>query len=133
VALALSVSACSDDGDDPESGASPTSDTPLTEITVDCPEFEDAAKKITDAQAALYSGRGDSEAIDDLVAELDALKEGAPDDVQTALTDMGAAFRDAAALLEKPTRENKAKLVQLAPQLAEDGQTITSYITSECS
>jgi hypothetical protein len=133
VALALALTACSDDGgDDRESGGSPTADAPLTEVTIDCPEFEDVAEKITDAQTELYSGTGDAAVIDDLVAELDALKEGAPEDVQTALDDMGEAFRDAAALLEKPTRKAKAELAALAPQLAEAGQTITSYITSEC-
>lgn len=132
VVLALGLSACSDDGDDPESGPAPTSDAPLTEITISCPEFEDVAKRITDAQATLYSGTGGTAAIDDLVAELEALEDGAPEDVQTALEDMGAAFRDAAALLEKPTRESKAKLAALAPELAQAGQTITAYITAEC-
>ncbi len=31
---------------------------PLTEITVDCPEFAEVAQKITDAQTALYDGSG---------------------------------------------------------------------------
>jgi hypothetical protein len=131
MALALALSACSGDPESsPESSTSP--DATLTEVTISCPEFEDTAKKITDAQTKLYGGTADSETIDELVAELDALKEGAPPDVQTALTDMGAGFRDAAEILENPTPQGRAELAKLAPKLAEDGQKITAYITSEC-
>jgi len=144
VALVASLAACSDDPDSdspssgvsksPSSSASGPSDDPATEVTVDCPEFADTAGKIIEAQAELYSaGGGDaSQAIDDLLVELEALKEGAPDDVQGALTNLGSGFQDAAALLESPTKQNQAKLVELAPQLSEDGQKITAYITSEC-
>jgi len=138
VALAVALSACSDDPEsEPESkpqssGQSGSPDAPFTEVTVDCPEFEDVAQRILDAQAAIYTGAGGPEEIDDLVAELDALKEGAPEDVQTALTDMGEGFRDAAELLERPTRKNRIKLVELAPKLSENGQAITTYITAEC-
>jgi hypothetical protein len=137
VALIVALSACTDDdrpSSDPSSSDTPASapEAPLTEITVPCAQFAEATQKITDAQAALYSGSGGSAAIDDLVAELTALQEGAPPDIQTALTDMAAAFRDAAELLENPTPDNKAKLVDLSSKLAADGQKITAYITSKC-
>lgn len=134
LALAATLAACSDDPESESESRSPSAspDAPLTEVTISCPEFEDTAKRITEAQAELYGGTADSETIDELVAELDALKEGAPPDVQAALTDMGAGFRDAAELLENPTRENQAKLAELAPKLSEDGQTVTAYITSKC-
>ncbi len=136
--LGLAVVSCTDEPSDPAGpSASPeaspqagASDPPLTEITVPCPRFEETAKKITDAQAALYAGTG--AAIDDLVAELNGLKEGAPPDIQAALTDMVAAFRDAAELLANPTRDNMAELAELAPKLATDGQKITAFFTSQC-
>jgi hypothetical protein len=132
VVLAVTLSACSDDGDEPSGSGSKTPDATLTEVTVDCPEFADTAQKITDAQTELYSGTADDATIDELVGELDGLKEGAPDDVQTALDDMGAAFRDASELLDDPTPANRAQLLDLGPKLAEDGQTITAYITAQC-
>jgi thymidine phosphorylase len=129
LALAAALSACSDDSDD--SDGSP-SDQP-SEITIECDEFEDTAAAIAQAQSDLYAGTGGTaEAIDTLVVELEALKEGAPADVQTALTDMIAGFRDAEELLEDPSPKNQSKLAELAPKLAEDSQTITEYVTSEC-
>lgn len=152
-ALALALGACSDDGDesgdapraastsDDGAGADPTADPTVvpsddpsvTEVTVDCPAFEDAARRIADAQALLYGPSGDPEqAIADLQVELEALKEGAPDDVRQALTDLGAGFEDAAELLADPTKGNQARLVALAPELAEAGERITTYVTEQC-
>ena len=143
VALIASLAACSDDpeadapsDDDPTASlgsASGTAEPSVTEVTVDCPEFADTAQKIVEAQAELYTPGGDAtQAIDDLLVELEALKEGAPEDVQQALTDLGSGFQDAATLLEDPTGENQAKLVGLSEQLAEDGETVTGYITEQC-
>jgi hypothetical protein len=144
VALVAALVACSDDdpksdspsdGDPTSSVGSPsgTSEPSVTEVTVDCPEFAETAKKIVEAQAELYAPGGDAgQAIDDLLVELESLKEGAPEDVQQALTDLGSGFEDAAALLEDPTRQNQARLVALAEQLAEDGEKVTGYITEQC-
>ena len=132
VMLAVALSACSDDGEEPWSSEQKSPDASLTEVTIDCPEFADTAQRITAAQTELYSGTADDATIDELVSELDGLKEGAPEDVQTALDDMGAAFRDASELLDDPTPANRAKLLDLGPMLAEDGQTITAYITAQC-
>lgn len=104
----------------------------MTEITISCEEFEDTARKITDAQAALYSGPGGTEAIDTLETELSALEEGAPADVRTALRGMTAAFRDAQEILAEPTPENTAKLAELSEELSADSEKITAYITSKC-
>jgi hypothetical protein len=127
--LAATLSACTDDSGD--SLPTPTGG-PLSEITVDCEKYADTAEKITEAQAALYSDTGSSGAIDTLNTELTALKDGAPPDIQAALTDMLAAFRDAEEILENPTPENKARLADLSPKLSADGQKITAYITSRC-
>jgi hypothetical protein len=132
VAVAAALTACSGgSGDSGDAKPTPTGGQ-VTEITVDCAKFAGTAKKITDAQAALYSETGGTGAIDTLVTELDALKVGAPSDIQAALTDMESAFRDAEVILKHPTNENKAKLAELAPKLSEDGQKITAYITSKC-
>jgi hypothetical protein len=131
LALALSLAACSDD--DPKSdGDTNPSDGPFTEVTIDCPQFEDAAQKITDAQAALYDGTGGADAIDDLVTELDALKDGAPDDIQAALTDMAAAFRATAEILASPSPDSQDDLADLSARLSSDSRKITAYITSQC-
>ena len=126
--LASFLSACSDDGGSDDESSAP-SDSP-TEITIDCDEFEDTAAVITEAQTALYGG--DPNALDTLLAELEALEEGAPEDVQTALADMADAFVRAEELLEDPTPEKQAELAELTPQLSEDSQTITAYITAQC-
>lgn len=131
VTLALSLTACDDDDPKSDAGASP-SDVQLTEVTIDCPQFAEAAQKITEAQAALYDGTGGAGAIDDLVTELNALKDGAPDDIRAALTDMAAAFRDAADILENPNAQNQAALADLSAKLSTDSQKITAYITSKC-
>ena len=129
VALAVTLAACTGDSDD--SDPSPT-EARLSEITIECAEFADTAEKITDAQTALYSDTGSTGAIDTLAAELTALQADAPPEIQTALTGMLAAFRDAEEILESPTQENKARLVELAPKLSADGQKITAYIPSQC-
>jgi hypothetical protein len=131
VTLAIALSACSG-GDDESGDAKPNPSAPVTEITIDCDKYADTAKVITDAEAELYAGTGGTAAIDTLVTELTALKAGAPAGIQTALTDMEAAFRDAEEILENPTPENKARLADLSPKLSTDGQEITAYIRSEC-
>ncbi len=125
MAIAATLSACTGDGDGDASD-------PMTEITVDCAEFEDTTRKIADAQAQLYTGEGGTEAIETLDAELEALEEDAPDDVDTALQNMRDGFKQAEELLADPTGANKSELAELAPQLAEDSQTITEYIKDEC-
>ena len=136
VALAASLAACSDDpdskSDSPSNGESESSDghrhtgqRRRRSGSIDCPEFADVGAKIVEAQTDLYapSGAGDpGAAIDDLVAELDGLKEGAPEDVQEALSELGDGFERAAELLEDATQQGQAELLTLAPQLAEAGQ-----------
>ncbi len=130
LALVAALSGCSDD---PAAKKPAEPSAPMSEITVDCDKFADTAKKINDAQTALYGGTGGQEAIDSLVTELDALKDGAPADVQEALTDMGNGFRSAAEIMENPTAENQAALAALTPKLADDGKKISDYIVDECS
>lgn len=125
--LAATLSACSDDG---KSGTEPSA--PLTEITVSCDKYADTAEKIRQAQVELYTGSGGAEAIDELVRELNGLRQGAPKEVQAALTEMVAAFKDAKVVMDNPTPENKGRLAELGPKLSEDGQKITAYIKSEC-
>jgi hypothetical protein len=104
----------------------------MTEVTIACDQFSDTAKKITDAQAELYGGTGSTKAIDTLVGELDALKEGAPKDVKAALTEMGEAFRKAQEVMKDPTQASTEQLANLGPKLSEDSQKITAYIVSKC-
>lgn len=126
VVLIAALAACSDSGDKSPSAA--VSDT----TTVDCAKFADASTKIAEAQTELYSGSNAAASIETLVAELDALKADAPDDVDEALTEMGEAFRTAAEILDDPTPENQAELAALAPKLSEASQKITEYVVDHC-
>jgi len=142
VALGLSLSACSDDPDsEPESNpdSSAQSDSPDaadTEVgNIDCPEYQETAQKIIDTQAQLFSPDPDNDpaaAIDELNAELEALKEGAPPEIQEALTGLSASFGDAAEILEDPNGQNQTKLLELATKLSEAGQKVTTYIAEQC-
>lgn len=130
VVLVAALSGCSDGSDKAGAGALPS--VSMTEVTLECDRFADTARAISDAQAALYSGSGDTSALDTLDEELAALGKDAPADVRAALDRMGSAFHDAETFLADPTSANKAALAALAPKLAADSQKITAYITAEC-
>ncbi len=138
VMLAGAVGACGGD-DEPTGGASPNTrlsptapSDPLTETTISCDKFEATAKRINEAQSELYTSSGASAAIEDLVDELEALKDGAPADVQTALDDLAAGFRVAVDVLDNPTQENAKRLQDLGDRLSESGKRVTEYIVSQC-
>lgn len=120
------LSGCS--GDEPKARPS----APMTEVTISCPEFADTAKKITEAQKALYSGSDAAAAIDTLDGELAALEKGAPADVQAALTELSDAFREVQRIMAHPSPQGSTKLATLAPKLSADGQKVTAYVTSKC-
>ena len=137
LAVLVLASGCSGDSGDPGDSGGPkvAPSTELTEITVECDRFADTAQRITDAQTALYDGKDspdDATAVDALVEELDALKQDAPADVRTALSDLGEGFRSAQQLLADPTEANRAALAELTPQLSEDGRTVTGWIVEQC-
>jgi hypothetical protein len=121
----VSLSGCGKSDDKPSSS--------MTEVTIACDKYADTAKKITDAQAEIYSGAGGStEAVDALLFELDGLKKDAPADIDDALTEMSDGFRQAQQVMASPTPENTKKLADLGPKLSADGQKITAYIVSKC-
>lgn len=129
-ALAVATG-CSGDPDEPVADPS----APLSDVTVDCDRFEDTAQRITDAQTALYDGKDspdDAAAVDELVAELEALQEEAPDDVDAALTGLAGGFRSAQELLADPQAADPSELAALSTTLAEDGRTVTTWILSQC-
>lgn len=109
-----------------------------SDITVSCDRFDETAQRITEAQVAIYDGKDSADdlaAVDALVAELDALKTDAPEEVRTALTDLGSAFREAQRLLDGATAGDQAglnELAGLAPALAEDSQVVTAWILDQC-
>lgn len=130
VPLLLTAAACTSKAHD----ISKPSDTPLPPIVVHCAKFEATAKKISDAQGALYGTvKGDAhQAVETLATELTALESGAPSDVKSALADMISAFRNAEELLKNPTADNKKTASDLAKKLSADGQKITKYFTTHC-
>ncbi|RNL61332.1 hypothetical protein EFK50_18420 [Nocardioides marmoriginsengisoli] len=143
LALAAALTACGggdgdkdkskDAGSDPSRISSPTAS--LTEIAVDCGKFNDTAKKIVDAQTKMFTGSESDveDAVKVLDAQLDALKDGAPDDVKDALDNLSAAFADIVELRKNPNGEAQTRLATLGQKLAADGQKISAYIISKCS
>jgi len=123
--LLVSLSACGGAGGDKPAA-------PMTEVTIACDQFAGTAKKITDAQAELYAGKGGAEAIASLRHELDALGKGAPADVRAAITEMLDAFGKAQQILQHPNPDDSAKLAALGPRLSADSQKITAYVVAKC-
>lgn len=145
LALGLSLSACSDDDPEPTSDSGPGSSespsladpsAPETAVgSLDCPEYEEIATKIVETQSQLYAPRPDvdpQESIDELVAELETLRQGAPADVQDAVTSLSAGFEQAAELLSSPEGQNQTELLTLATRLSEDSAAITGFIAEQC-
>ncbi len=123
---------CSGDRDEPVADPS----APLSDVTVDCDRYDDTAQRITDAQTALYDGKdspADATAVEELVGELEALQEEAPDDVDVALTGLADGFRSAQELLADPEATDPDQLSTLSATLAEDGQAVTTWILSRCA
>lgn len=125
--LLIPVAGCSSSDDKPSSG--------MTRMTVDCKQYADTAKKITDAQSELYNPAGGSsgtQAVDDLLGELAGLEKGAPSDVKAALVEMSDAFRKAQNVMSHPSQDDAAALAALGPKLSKDSQKITAYVVSQC-
>ncbi|HET6154026.1 MAG TPA: hypothetical protein VFE15_13820 [Marmoricola sp.] len=138
--LVASLAGCGGSSDKASDGKTPsaaqsrlgTPSAPLTDTTVPCAKFSATAAKIADAEKDLYTG-GAAGTLQALIAELDALKKGAPDDVQTALTDLGNGFKEAAADIKKPTASAQADLATIGQRLSQDSQAITSYVVKQCT
>ena len=146
LALGLTLSACSDDEPDSKSSAEPGSSespsladpsAPETQVgSLDCPAYEDIATKIVETQSQLYAPGPDAdpqESIDELVAELETLKQDAPPDVQDAVTSLSDGFQQAAELLSSPEGQNQTELLALATKLSEDSARITEFIGKKCA
>lgn len=108
----------------------PTGTGTLATPNARCVQLASASSKIAAAQLALYTG--DKGALTDLDAALATVRAGAPAAVQSAVDRLTTGFHSASALLANPTAANKQKLAQLAPQLAQDDVTVSSYATSTC-
>lgn len=108
----------------------PTGSGTLGTASARCAQLAAADQKITAAETALYGG--DQHALTTLDAALTAIRPGAPGDVQSAIDRLSTGFHSASDLLAHPTATNKQKLSTLAPQLARDAMTVTSYATSTC-
>ena len=144
LAVGLTLAACSDDdagsgsSSEADPGASSAADPGSSESgtgRLDCPAYADIAVRIVDTQSQLYAPNRDqdpTEAIDDLVAELETLKADAPRPVQQAVTNLSAGFRSAAELLADPGGTNQTELLALATSLSKDSGRITAYIAKQC-
>ncbi|MFL6109433.1 MAG: hypothetical protein ACJ72L_20915 [Marmoricola sp.] len=137
VVLAGALTACGgNDSTKTPSGAStrlgaPTS--PVTQTTLDCEKYADTAQKIARAQQELYAGKGGStDALDALKSEMDALKEGAPDDVKAAIDELNDAYAKVQEIIADPSSQAQSDLATMGPKLASDGEKITTYVVSQC-
>lgn len=135
VLSAITLSACGgsdDESNSTDSNRLPEPEASLTEMTVPCAQFAGTAERIAEAQKQLYASSGSADAIEALTAELEALKEGAPADVQAALDTLSQAFQDAAALVDDPEAADQQKLAELASELSAAGQKISAYVVDRC-
>ena len=145
LAVGLTLAACSDDdagsgsSSEADPGASSSAADPGSSESgtarLDCGAYADIAVRIVDTQSQLYAPNPDqdpTEAIDDLVAELETLKADAPRPVQQAVTNLSAGFRSAAELLADPGGTNQTELLALATSLSKDSGRITAYIAKQC-
>lgn len=150
LALGLTLSACSDDEPESKSSSGSSSEpgssespsladpsAPETEVgSLDCPAYEDIATKIVETQSQLYAPNPDvdpRESVDELVAELETLKQDAPPDVQDAVTSLSEGFQQAAELLSGSQGQNQTELLALATKLSEDSAKITEFIGKQCA
>ncbi len=129
------LSACG--GSDDDSGSTdsdrlPEPEASLTEMTVPCAQFAGTAERIAEAQRQLYSSEGSIGAIEAITTELEALKDGAPSDVQAALDTLSQGFKDAAALVADPEAADQEKLAELATDLSAAGQKVSEYVVEKC-
>lgn len=141
LALVAALSGCGGDDDSKASGTPGSSETrlstptdPMTEVTVPCAKFEDAAREISEAMSNLYSQSGAADAVTRLASELGALKDGAPDSVKEAIDALVAAFGKASDLMKHPgDSAAQAELAGLATKLSDAGKTVSDYVISKCT
>ena len=137
VALAAALTGCGGGGGDEKPSAGSTRlGTPSSKVTrsvLDCDKYSDTAQNIVEAQQELYAGSGGStDAVDKLKSEMDALKHGAPANVQAAIDELDDAFAKVQEVMATPSSEGQQELAAMGPKLSQDGQTITTYIVSRC-
>jgi hypothetical protein len=135
--MASALTACGGGGDDKKPAADSTRlgtpSTSVTESVLDCDKYRDTAQKIVRAQQELYAGSGGStEALDSLKAEMNALKDGAPDDVKAAIDELNEAFEKVQQAIADPSSADQSDLAAMGPKLSADGLKITTYIVSQC-
>jgi hypothetical protein len=137
VILGAALAGCGGGGGDKKPSANSTRlgtpSTHVTETTLDCAKYADVSQKIVEAQQELFAGSGGStEALDTLKSEMDALKDGAPDDVKAAIDELDAAFANVQEIITSGSATAQQELASMGPKLSADGQTLTTYIVSQC-
>jgi hypothetical protein len=115
----------------PSTSHTPTAIATSGHLTAQCRRLVDVASRVSKAETALYSS-GAAGSIGALQSALRSLAHDVPPNVAAALTELAAGFGTAHQLLADPTDQNKTALTKLAPKLATDARTVSSYIVTTC-
>ncbi|MCW2787380.1 MAG: hypothetical protein JWP74_3897 [Marmoricola sp.] len=139
VVLVAVLSACgsSSSSDTKKADSTPTSGTTSVPggSSLDCAKFANTAEQMSAAAQKAFTGSADSltAGLKALDAEFNALKQGAPADVKSAIDDLTSAFSQIAKIRANPTAANASNLQKLSARLPTDDQKIAAYITTKCN
>ncbi len=141
VALAAVASACggsSSPSTAPTTGTTTPVSTPTISIpsggNFDCAKYVNTSAQISRAMANSFSGSvADFDtALNALKSEFNAIKDGAPSDVKSAIDDMVSAMTDIGKIRANPSSADASHLQTLAAKMPTDGAKISAYIASKC-
>lgn len=144
--LVASLSACGDD--DKKDAASATSSAPSSAApsessldpsdvdTAKCAKFLEGQAKAEELTGKLTSGADISAAIEAANEQFDALKEGAPADIQEALDKVKAAYTALGNFYKDPsamTGAAAAEMAEATKDLQENALKLNNWIIENCS
>lgn len=144
--LVAAVSGCGGDDKKNASSDSPASTPAASEslATLDpskvdearCAKFLAGQSKAAELRSELTPGSDVSAAIEAANAQFDALKEGAPADIQEALDKLKAAYTALGKFYKDPTSmnaSNAAELEKATKDLQENAVKLNNWIVANCS
>jgi hypothetical protein len=148
--LAASVTGCGSSSSDKVANASSgatTSNPPSTTASksapatgIPCAGFFASQTKASNLYAkigASIGSPGKANSLDESLKivkdEFEALKPGAPSDVQDALSDLEKVYDVYIGVLKNPTSSAASQLRDISTRFAQDGQKIGAYVAAHCA